>query len=254
MFTLKGKNALITGSTQGIGLAVAKSYLANGARVVISGITDGQQVAEEIGALARTLNVTSGEQYKQVLQDVEQTIGKLDVLVLNAGIAEDAGLLEESPESYFDRSVAVNMKGVYLGLKYGPAHMNDGGSIIVTGSTAGSGITGPGMAEYAAAKAGAAYLARTAAVEFAPRGIRVNVVAPAAIQGTGMMDYQDGSPEVNFYKNLTAFGRMGKPEDLLGIYNFLASDASSFITGDEIRVDGGIAAGISLTVAERVSA
>lgn len=253
MHSLLNKNAFITGSTQGIGLEVARNFVQSGARVVISGIGPGDKVAGEIGATAKSLDVTDGGQYQSVLKETVEEIGKLDILVLNAGIAEDAGLLEDSPESYFDRSVAVNMKGVYLGLKYGPRHMNDGGSIIVTGSTAGSGVTAPGFGEYAAAKAGAAYLARTAALEFAPRGIRVNVVAPAAIYGTGMMAYEEDAPELKFYRALTALGRMGSPDDLVGAYNYFASDASRFTTGVELRIDGGMGAGVSLTVAEKIT-
>ena len=131
--------------------------------------------------------------------------------------------------------------------------MNDGGSIIVTGSVAGSGLTAPGQGEYAASKAGAAYLARTSAIELAPRSIRVNVVAPASIYGTGMMDYPEDSDELALFRNLTALGRMGKSEDLVGLYNYLASDSSSFLTGEEIRIDGGMSAGVTLPVAERIS-
>ena len=252
MFSLQGKNAFITGSSSGIGLEVARNFAENGARVVISGIDDARDIAEELGATAMILNVTDSTQYQRVLKDVTESIGKLDILVLNAGIAGDVGTLEESPEEFFDRCMAVNLKGVYLGLKFGPRHMNDGGSIIVTGSAAGSGMTAPGSGEYAASKAGAAYLARTSAIELAPRDIRVNVVAPASIYGTGMMAYEEDSPELALYRNLTAFGRMGKVKDVVGVYNFLAGDASAFITGDEIRVDGGMCAGVTLPVAERI--
>lgn len=252
MFALNGKNALITGSTSGIGLAVARNYVENGAKVVISGHEPADDVAREIGATAKILDVTSGADYQKVLAEIEAEHGKLDILVLNAGIAGDVGFIEESPEEFFDKCIAVNLKGVYLGLKYGPRHMNDGGSIIVTGSAAGSGTTAPGSGEYSASKAGAAYLARTSALELAPRNIRVNVVAPASIYGTGMMDYAEDSPELALYRNLTAFERMGKVDELLGLYNFLAGEGSTFITGDEIRIDGGMCAGVTLGVAGRV--
>ena len=253
MFSLENKVALITGGTKGIGLEIAKSYVKAGAKVVISGTSDGTVAAAEIGAVAKILDVSKSDDYNRVLDEVKKEFGAIDILVLNAGIAGDVGFIEESPESFFDRCIAVNLKGVYLGLKYGPRNMNDGGSIIVTGSAAGSGTTAPGQGEYAASKAGAAYLARTSALELAPRNIRVNVVAPASIYGTGMMDYPEDSDELALFRNLTALGRMGKPEELVGLYIYLASKASSFVTGEEIRIDGGLNAGITLPVAERIS-
>jgi 3-oxoacyl-[acyl-carrier protein] reductase len=132
--------------------------------------------------------------------------------------------------------------------KYGPKHMRDNGSIITSGSASGSGSAIPGAGVYAASKAGVAYLTRTSAMELAPRGIRVNAVCPALIAGTGMMTADDGGPAARYLSRLTAFGRMGRLDEAVGIYNFLAGDGSTFITGQEIRVDGGMTAGLGLPI------
>ena len=254
MYGLNNKVALITGATSGIGLAVAKNFISAGAKVIITGRRDGNELAKEIGAQFVALDVTDEAQFKSVLAQLAEQHGQLDLVLLNAGMAEDAGTMQESPSDYMRRCFDVNTMGVYYGLKYAPAYMPEGSSIIVTGSAAGSGTTTVAHGEYSASKAAAAYLVRTAAIELAPNNIRVNAVCPAAIAGTGMMAEDDGSPTAVFYSSLTAFGRMGRQDEVVGIYNFLAGDGSTFITGQEICVDGGMTAGSGLPVINAIMA
>lgn len=245
MKSLEGKTALITGGTSGIGLAVAEHFIASGARVVISGRRkEGADTADRIGAEFIACDVTDEQQVKTCLESAEASLGKLDLLVINAGTAADEGSIESFDSDEMRQLMDVNFNGVFLLLKHGPAFLADGASIIATGSAAGSGITHAGTGVYAASKAGVAYLCRTSAIELAERAIRVNVVCPALIAGTGMMTEDDGGDEARFLSTLTAFGRMGRIDEVTGIYGFLASDLASFITGQEICVDGGLTAGL----------
>lgn len=247
MHSLEGKAALVTGATTGIGLAVARNFVNSGARVLITGRrAEGAQIAESIGAGFLHCDAGVEAEVVRCLGEAEALLGKLDVLVINAGCASDEGSLETLDSDEMDRIIDLNLKGAFYALKHGPSRLNDGASIIYTGSVAGSGITHAGTGAYAASKAGGAYLARTSAIENAPRQIRVNAVCPALIAGTGMMVADDGNDEARFLSTLTAFGRMGRQDEVTGIYNFLASDASTFITGQEIRVDGGMSAGLGL--------
>lgn len=245
---LDNKHILITGGTSGIGLAMAKDFISDAAEVYITGRRDsGADLASEIGVKFIKCDVTSEE---DVISSYEAINGKLDVVVLNAGIAADTDGIENTPSSVMRDLVETNLMGTFYGLKYAPKFMNDGGSIIATGSIAGSGFTAFGNAEYAASKAGVAYLTRTAAIEFASRNIRVNTVAPATIEGTGMMVSDDGSDMAKFFGNFSALGRLGKQDEAVAVYRFLASDASSYVTGQEIRVDGGVTAGIGMPIME----
>lgn len=255
MHSLDGKIALITGGTGGIGLAVARNFIESGATVFITGRReDGNTIAADIGATFERCDAAVETDVARCFAAVEETAGKIDVLVVNAGCAADEGSIEEFPTESMEQLVNVNLKGVFLALKYGPRHMNNGGSIITTGSVAGAGTTNAGAAVYSASKAGAVYLTRTSAIELAPRNIRANTVCPAVIADTGMMTADNGCDEARLLASLTALGRMGRLDEVIGAYNFLASDAATFITGQELRIDGGLTAGISQPILEGLAA
>ena len=248
MSELNGKNILITGGTSGIGLEVARDFAALGAAVTITGRrADGEEIAQANGLQFLTCDATVESQVEAALGAAASS-DKLDVVVVNAGMAGDEGSLADCPTDLARQTFEINLFGTFLMLKHAPGFMNDGGAILCTGSIAGSGVTHAGAGAYAASKAGVAYLARTAAIELAPRNIRVNCICPAVIAATGMMVEDDGGPEAQFMGSLTAMGRMGRLEEVVGAYRFLASDAASFITGQELRVDGGATAGIGLPV------
>ena len=238
MFSLKNKMAFITGGTAGIGLAVARSFVDAGASVVIAGTREnGESIAREIGARFMHLDVTDAAAFESVLASVEADLGLLNILVLNAGIAHE-GVIDELDFAETKRNLDVNCNGVFLGLKYGPRHMSNNASIIITSSV--SAFWGaPEASAYSASKAAASSLARCAAIELGPRNIRVNAICPGGIK-TDM-----ALPE-KIFEVLTPAQRQGTTDDLVGVYNLLASDSGSYINGTEIIVDGGLTAGLTL--------
>lgn len=246
MHSLANKNALVLGGTSGIGQTVATSFGQAGARVVIAGRRDASVDASAMGAEFLRCDMTSEQEVVDTLDITVSKYGLLDVLVINAGMADDEGSIESYSSESMKAVMDVNFNGAFYAFKHAPNRLKDGASVIYTGSVAGSGVTHAGAAVYAASKAGGAYLMRASAIENAPRGIRVNAVCPALIADTGMMVADDGNETAAFLSQLNAFGRMGRQDEITGIYNFLASDASTFITGQEIRVDGGMTAGIGL--------
>jgi NAD(P)-dependent dehydrogenase (short-subunit alcohol dehydrogenase family) len=237
--TLDAKTAFVAGGTAGIGLAVAQSYVASGARVVIGGR---RQEGEEIAGGAEcgfvTVDVADEESVMAALDAVEEQVGKLDVLVLNAGIAQPPGPISALSSDAARRVVDTNLLGAFWGLKYGPHHMNDGGSIILTSSI--SAVMGtPFEALYGATKAAASSLARSAAIDLGARGIRVNAVQP----GPTWTD-MNPMPE-QMFAIMAPTGRKSRVEDITGLFDFLASDSSRQVTGQAISVDGGVTAGIT---------
>jgi len=250
MFSLADKTAFVTGGTSGIGRAVATHFVKMGARVAIAGRrAEGEAIGDEIGALFLRVDCAQEDAVREALERVERELGKLDVLVNNAGLENAGPTIEEQGGDELRRIFALNLDGVYWGLHYGPRHLNDGGSIVNTSSAAA--LVGlPGYGQYAATKAAVNSLTKTAALELAPRRIRVNSVCPGAIS-TEMLPA--GHPEIPLAEALTPLGRIGEVEDVVGLYHFLASDESAYLTGQTIAVDGGIAAGVGFGVLEKLS-
>lgn len=251
MFNLKGKTAFITGGTAGIGLACAKRLIAAGVRVMIVGRREeGIRIADEIGALYHRLDVLDERNIVTALDAAVHALGKIDILLNNAGIENTGPTIEEAPASAFQVLFDCDLKAPYALLHHAPSRMRDGGSIINTASVAGL-IQLPGYSQYSAMKAGVISLTRTAALELAPRGIRVNAICPGSIWSEML---PADHPEVDIVKTLCPQQRIGEPEEVAALVHFLASDDCRYLNGAAIPLDGGLSAGFGYPLLEKLMA
>jgi cyclopentanol dehydrogenase len=247
MGRLDGKVALITGAARGQGETEGRLFAQEGAKVVLTDVLveAGERVAASIRAgggeaMFIRLDVSSPDEWTEVVRHTVQTYSRLDILVNNAGIAQRAGLLE-TREADWDRLMDINLKGVFLGMQYAiPAMLaSGGGSVINISST--SGIVGfPGGTAYHSAKGGVRLLTKATAAEFAKQGVRVNSIHPGLIE-TPMTDNMAAEREA-LLLDRTPMGRKGTPSEIAYGALFLASDESSFMTGAELVIDGGMTA------------
>lgn len=248
-FSLHDKAVFITGGASGIGLGTCERFLSEGARVFIADIVPPPQALLDAGAHFQTVDVSAREQVIAAFVQAEEKIGPLDVIIHNAGKPGKGKHLTESDEAVLDALVALNFYGTYYVLKYGPRHMRDGGSIITTASVAGL-QQNEGFFDYSATKAATISMTKTAAVELGLRGIRCNSVAPGPVK-TPML------PPTHVLntlaKQLSALGRIAQVDDLVGVYHFLASDESRYITGHTMVVDGGRLTGFRQAVLARLA-
>lgn len=250
MFSISGKRAFITGGSNGIGLEVARLFVEHGARVVIADIADGSEIAEEIGASYRFCDVGDEESVRQSLNEsCDRLGGKLDVVVLNAGIGDVGDTIENTSRELLERMTRINQWGVFYGLKHAPGFMNDGGSIICT-SSQGALFNVPGTGVYSAGKLAMISMTQMSALELGGRGIRVNSVCPAFVS----TKLGNTPEEQAMAAKMTALGRHSATrEDVAGVYLFLAAPASRYVTGQAISVDGGLSLGVTATVLEMVT-
>lgn len=252
---LEGKVALITGAASGIGRATALLFAREGAKIVVAdrdmaGSEQTVGLVKEAGgeAVAVQVEVTDAGQVEAAIQAAFDKFGQLDVLFNNAGTGERVVSIMDLAEDEWERVMAVNVKGVFLGIKYGAAAMLKAGikgSIINTASVAGL-VGFAGHAAYSASKAGCLHLTKVAALELARSNIRVNAIAPA-FTATAMVDELTSAsrdPERARQKlaQVIPLGRLGTPEEIANAALFLASDESSFMTGAVLTLDGGLTA------------
>ena len=244
--TLSGKIALVTGGSRGIGAAIAKRLAAEGAAVAIT-YSSGQQKADEVvrsiqsgSGRSRAIRAdnTDANAVKNAVAETVRTFGRLDVLVNNAGIAVVKPLDEFSLED-FDRSVAVNVRAVFVAAQEAARHMQAGGRIITIGSVNVDRMPFAGGGVYAMTKAAVAGLTRGLARDLGPRGITVNVVQPGPVETD--MNPADG-PFAETLKGFMAIKRYGKGDEIAGMVAYLASPEAAFVTGACLTIDGGFAA------------
>ncbi|WP_431235312.1 SDR family oxidoreductase [Mycolicibacterium psychrotolerans] len=244
MGQLSGKTALVTGGTSGIGLATAQHLAAEGAHVFLTGRTQERADAAAAtigdGATGVAADVTDIDALDRLADVIRQRGDGVDVIFANAGGGEFATLEEETPEHLAD-TFTRNVGGTVFTVQKMLPLLNEGASIVLTGSTAASrGV--PAFGAYAASKAAIRSLGRTWAAELVGRKIRVNTVVPGPIETPGLKGLAPGGQHQALLDGEAAtvpMGRVGEPDEIATVVTFLASDASSFMTGSEIFVDGG---------------
>lgn len=248
MSTLNEKIVFVTGGTRGMGAAIVKRLAAEGATVAFTYVRSEEKahalVAELEQAGGRALAIKADGAVKGTVEHaIAQTVtafGKIDILVNNAAVAV-AGSIETATDrtADYDRQIDVNIRAVAEAVRAAQKHMPNGGRIINIGSVGGRRIGGPNMADYVATKAAVAAFSRGLAWDLAPRSITVNTVEPGAID-TDMMPAEPSIREA--YINAIPLKRLGKPEEIAAMVNFLAGPEANYITGSNFTVDGGITA------------
>lgn len=255
---LDGKVALITGGASGIGEGAVRRFVAAGARVVIADVQDGrgQKLAEELGTATSFRHTDVGQEtdVQAAIAHAVDKFGKLDCMVNNAGFGGVSGPIEDTDMDGYDATMAVLLRGVVLGMKHAAKVMKaqGSGSIISTASVAGLGV-GYGPHVYSAAKAAVIHLTRSVANELGENGVRVNcicpgfIVTPIFLGGVQLPDEQLQQALggiAGFAGQAQPIGRAGMPLDIAEAMLWLASDASSFVTGHALVVDGGLTTGM----------
>jgi NAD(P)-dependent dehydrogenase (short-subunit alcohol dehydrogenase family) len=246
MNRLKNKRALITGGTSGIGIETARQFVAEGAQVAITGKNTAtldaarKELGENVLVIASDASDVAAQ--KTVAETIRQAFGKLDVLFVNAGIA-DLRPIEQWDEAGFDRSVALNVKGPYFLVQALLPIFANPASIVINASV-NAHIGMPNTSIYAATKAAILSLARTLSGELIARGIRVNAVSPGPISTPlygklGLSDADLKTVSASIQSQVPA-GRFGKPSEIAHAVVFLASDESAFTVGAELQIDGGM--------------
>jgi NAD(P)-dependent dehydrogenase (short-subunit alcohol dehydrogenase family) len=243
------KCALVIGATEGIGRATARAFCEEGANVVVAGLgaDRGHALVQELASLSKSqtvfveCDVTREQEVRQLMDLAVRRFGRIHAAVNNAGIEGPFGPIQERTSAEFDQVVGVNLKGVWLGMKYQIPHMleNGGGAIVNTASSAGVRAIA-NVAIYTASKHGVVGLTKAAALEVAKSNIRINAVAPGPVD-TGLLHRMVGGHiDLSVIAEKVPMGRISQPDEIAQTILWLCSDAASFITAQTIVVDGGL--------------
>ena len=243
----KAPVALVTGGSSGIGKATAIAFARAGARVVVTArrIKESEEVVETIKqeggeAVFVQADVSKTDQVKQLIERTFETYGRLDWACNNAGIEGVESTIIDCPEEIWDRVIDINLKGIWLCMKYEiPQMLKAGGGAIVNISSINGLVGGTGFAPYAASKHGIIGLTKSVAQEFAKQGIRINTICPGYID-TPMLKRVHGGPLDPGRITSMPMGRIGNPEEIANSVLWLCSNAASFVTGQSLIVDGGL--------------
>lgn len=250
MGQLEGKTCLITGGAGSLGLATARLFVEEGARLMLTDLDEGT-VKKAVaglpgdGVAGVAADVTRATDVERVVEETVARFGAIDVLFSNAGNFGVVAPIQDQPEDVFDAVLAVHVKGAFLFCKYAVPQMNDGGSIVITSSVAGT-TGGPGGHSYITAKHAQIGLMRCLALELAPRRIRANTIHPGPIDNTFQLAVENkmsefiGRDATAFFNERVPLHRHAAPEEIARSVLYLASPQSSFTTGAMLMVDGGM--------------
>lgn len=242
------KIVIVTGAATGIGRATAKTFADLGAKIVLADIAveAGEATAHDIvsaggQAIFVAANVGKTDQVEALIAQTIGHFGRLDIAVNNAGIAPRGAPIAEMTEDDWDRTIEVNLKGVWACLKYECAQMlkqGNGGAIVNISSVMAL-VSGPGLASYSASKSGVLGLTRAAAIDYARAGIRINAICPGGIGDTEITSAPENKADMDQMAQMTPMGLLGVPQDIASTILWLCSGSAGFVTGQTIAVDGG---------------